>query len=299
MIEITTVIISVLAIIIAYLSMIAKKPRVYFKLKSIYNYKADSYFLNLEIVNCGDKPAFNININPKNKIDEHIEFNSEIFGENLRYYYNLKSFNNCFNHTTKFIEGSGKEHLYIGEIGHLNGDIKRDFKINAEIVFYEEFNLSKIINKTIILIDWFFSNKFLIMFNFLAKKIGYQYNVSMNTLNKEHKYQYEYSFLDMYLAKAVIKNTQYSNCKILFEDHLYKIWEESLTKDELKYFNKYKMEFLYDTEKYIVFLDEINKEKYSIFYKKYLIFLKIMMESDILNYENKQILKKTMEKSYV
>lgn len=306
MTEFVTLLISIFAIIIAYISMISKKPRVYFKFKSIYNENKNSHLLNLEIINSGDKPAFDIKINPRNDVDEYIKTDDNNIEENIRYYYNLKSFVNCFKHTTKFLTGGDKEILYIGEISNLNGNITEDFKIKATITFHEEFIANKVISKLITSVDFLFLNTIIssILFfaniqylgtNILLKSINYNYDMSYNKLQKKHKYIYEYSFSNIYNVKAIEKKYQYNNAEDLFSRHIYKVWESSLTKDELKYFTKYKLEYMYDLEKYINLIKLIDKNKKPIFWKKYISFLKIMDITEVLDYEKKEILKKIMD----
>lgn len=306
MLDIFTVIISVSAIIIAYLSLISKKPRIYFKYDSIYKKNTNSHLLNLCILNCGDKPAFDIKITPNNDIENHIDTNIKTIEEKFRNLYNLISYDDCFKHITKIISGGSNNVIYIGEIGEKKGNIKNDFKIDAEILFYEEFILYKNIHIFLCFFDYvivklmrFKITKYLncltdnsidiesikiLGINSLINLFSYCHNYKYSKIKKIHTYNYEYSFNDMNIAQAVQKDNFYNNCKVLFDDHLYKIWENTLTSSERKIFYKHKLNYMYDIEKYISLIYEIDKEKNRCFYNKYLNLLNIMLKIEFLDH---------------
>lgn len=344
MFDVFTIILSVFALSIAYLSLVSKKPRIYFKLTYIHNYNTDGCLMNINIVNCGDKPAFNIIIIPK-FFDNDEKFDIEISkyinpcNENSeakkKKNKNLKAYDECFLNKTRFISGNSELSKYIGHSSKDEGDFNKDFKVTADIYFEEEFIIFKPFNTILCKIDAVLKKRIvnnvlnfltlsfllitpsnssillivilsitLILYNAVKKEIeekGINYIFSYfdcelqkndNKIIKVHEYAYEYAFADTFILTAIPYDNIKNNCQILFNDPLYRVWENSLTRDELKQFNKYRLEFKYDPTGYIELINKIDRTKKNIFYKKYVVFLGIMLELNFLDYE---IVKKLKE----
>jgi hypothetical protein len=348
MLDIFTIIISVFAITIAYLSLVSKKPRIYFKFTSVYNKNKNSHSINLNIVNCGDKPAFNIKIEPKNiniNMTENMNNSDDLDENDARPFVNANAYYYCINHVTKFVSGNSETSLYIGEISENAGDFNKKFKIDAIISFEEEFVIFKILNTALFAIDYLIKKGALLIFsyfclfllikisslnnhlglilymisfsplniyhvylknskinneleingiNYLLKNLGCKYENFSNKIKKEHEYEYEYEFKNMYVPIAVDEDNYCNNCKVLFDDPLYKIWEKSLTKDELNQFNKYRLEFMYDIKKYIEGIKKIDKYKKYGLYKKYLVLLDIILNLNFVDYRLEKKLKEIL-----
>lgn len=173
-----TVLISIIAVLLSYFGVISKKPRVFFKITPVF--KDEYVFLNLHIENCGDKPAFNIEIQLKedfsdlinlydkeeflNKQDNIIKKENEMPKSNdplfnfkfieidymkddleqyiTREHISKNNLSNCFNNSIKFLSGGDKQRIFMGVVSDKKGFLKKNFEINAKISFQEDLKLT-------------------------------------------------------------------------------------------------------------------------------------------------------------
>lgn len=189
-----TGILAIIAIVVSLYGVFSKKPRIFFKIVPVYN--DDIVDFNINITNCGDKPAFDINITVDDKIENYIntyneqelidiEERIESLKENIKHneclfidysiekedldnYMKKKEFTknhlfSCFNYDIKFLSGNETEVRFLGRKSEDKGFLKLDCTINANISFYEELKFGFISNSLfmIILSVVFFSYSFL------------------------------------------------------------------------------------------------------------------------------------------
>lgn len=179
--NIFTAVISTIAIVVAVYGIFSKRPRVFCKIVPVFN--DDVIDLNIHITNCGDKPAFDVNVTVYDNLESYIntynssellDFNSKlsnfkknmtktpelyydhmILENNLNNYTIRKEFtekhlSKCFNYDIKFLNGSETEVRFFGRKSDDKGYLNPNFKMNLNMSFSEDLKIG-FISK------WFFS----------------------------------------------------------------------------------------------------------------------------------------------